>query len=60
MIRLLDADGNQGILDDGRGVVVSDLRKTVMLWDHQKAGVAWMRQREQGGTKGGIVADEMG
>lgn len=25
MIRLLDADGNQGILDDGRGVVVSDL-----------------------------------
>jgi len=60
VIRLLDADGNQGIMDDGQGVVVSGLRKTVILWDHQKAGVAWMRQREQGGKGGGIVADEMG
>ena len=60
VIRLLDVDRNQGIMDDGQEVVVNGLRKTVVLWDHQKAGVAWMRQREQGGKGGGIVADEMG
>ena len=60
MIRLLDADGNQGIMDGGQGVMVSGLRKTVILWDHRKAGVAWIRQREQGGKGGDIVADEMG
>lgn len=60
MTRLLDADDNHGVLDDGQGVMVSGLRKAVVLWDHQKAGVAWMRQREQRGKGGGIVADEMG
>jgi len=47
-------------MDGGQGVVVSGLQKTVILWDHWKAGVAWMRQREQGGKGGDIVADEMG
>ena len=60
VIRLLDADRNQGIIDDGQEVMVNGLRRTVVLWDHQKAGVVWMRQREQGGKGGGIVADEMG
>ena len=60
MTRLLDADDNHRVLDDGHEVVISGLRKTVILWDHQKAGVAWMRQREQRDKRGGIVADEMG
>lgn len=42
VICFLDADGNQGVMDDGQGVVVSGLQKMVVLWDHQKAGIAWM------------------
>ncbi|KAI6095022.1 SNF2 family N-terminal domain-containing protein [Pisolithus croceorrhizus] len=34
--------------------------RLVVLWDHQKAGVEWMRRREREGKRGGIVADEMG
>ena len=60
MTHLLDADDNHGVLDDGKGVVVSGLQKAVVLWDHQKAGVAWMCQCKQRGKGGGIVADEMG
>ncbi|KAI6011715.1 SNF2 family N-terminal domain-containing protein, partial [Pisolithus microcarpus] len=53
-------DDGRSIAEDGQGIVVDGLQQTVVLWDHQKAGVAWMRQREHGGKRGGIIADEMG
>ncbi|KAI5998477.1 P-loop containing nucleoside triphosphate hydrolase protein [Pisolithus marmoratus] len=40
--------------------MVNGLRQTVVVWNHQKAGVEWMCQREHEGKRGGIVADEMG
>lgn len=60
VMRLLDVDDGRSVAEDAQGVVVNGLRQTVVLWDHQKAGVAWMRRRERGGKSGGIVADEMG
>ncbi|KAF2731621.1 hypothetical protein EJ04DRAFT_442691 [Polyplosphaeria fusca] len=30
------------------------------LMEHQKIGLAWLRQMEEGSSKGGILADEMG
>ncbi|KAI9098717.1 SNF2 family N-terminal domain-containing protein [Phlyctochytrium arcticum] len=33
---------------------------TVQLLPHQLKGVAWMKTREEGNTKGGILADDMG
>ncbi|KAI5980878.1 SNF2 family N-terminal domain-containing protein [Pisolithus marmoratus] len=59
-MRLLDVDVGRSVANDGQGVVVNGLRQTVVLWDHQKAGVEWMRRREREGKRGGIVADEMG
>lgn len=32
----------------------------VQLMEHQKLGVAWMKQMEEGSNKGSILADEMG
>ncbi|KAI5986789.1 P-loop containing nucleoside triphosphate hydrolase protein, partial [Pisolithus albus] len=60
LTRLLDTDEGGSLTEDTQGVTVNGLRHTVVLWDHQKVGVVWMRQREQGTKRGGIVADEMG
>jgi hypothetical protein len=32
----------------------------IPLFDHQRAGVAWMQSSEAGSNKGGILADDMG
>ena len=41
-------------------VTVNGLCDTVTLWPHQKTGIAWMRERESGVKRGGIVSDDMG
>ncbi|SPO31773.1 related to ULS1  len=47
------------VSDDARtSAKIAGLR--CMLLPHQVQGVAWMREREKGSAKGGILADDMG
>ena len=41
-------------------VRVNGLCDMVTLWPHQKTGIAWMRERESGIKRGGIISDDMG
>ncbi|KAI6041942.1 SNF2 family N-terminal domain-containing protein [Pisolithus marmoratus] len=40
--RLLDTDDGGSLTEDAQGVVLNGLRQTVVLWDHQKVGLAWI------------------
>lgn len=45
---------------DMRESVVEGFREGVVLMPHQILGRVWMRERESGKKKGGILADDMG
>ncbi|KIK11341.1 hypothetical protein PISMIDRAFT_19600 [Pisolithus microcarpus 441] len=60
VIRLMDTVDGRSVAECDQSVVITGLRQTIVLWDHQKVGVTWMRRREREGRRGGIIADEMG
>ena len=45
---------------DMKESVVEGFREGVVLMPHQILGRVWMRERESGKKKGGILADDMG
>ncbi|GMK57535.1 hypothetical protein CspeluHIS016_0403690 [Cutaneotrichosporon spelunceum] len=55
-----DGEGAAGTTREEGDDVVKGFAKDIRLMPHQVRGVHWMRERESGRKRGGILADDMG